>query len=406
MSTLHRIRMPGSRPEPEGFLERFGEYAFRPLFLLLVLQALGMITLWVCWWTGLVTLPWARDPLQWHVHEMLTGFAGAAIGGFLLTAVATWTGRPPVGGWRLGLLCLFWAGGRLSLFFPLSHAVFDIAYWLGLWLLMAGEVVGAGNRRNYKILVILGLLLASDAAWHVNELLAGPWLRQAGLAQLWLVLLLIAVIGGRIIPAFTGNWLKRRAVESGAPPPDAASLPPAFTRFDLACIVSLLLYFVASLLPAPLPLLLVLGWLAALLHALRLWRWQGLRCLADPLVWMLHLSYAWLPLGLALHAASAPGWVPASAGIHALTIGCMAGMILSVSSRAALGHSQRPLRSHPLLTTAIVALNLAALLRVCAAVHPAWSWLLGLSALAWVLAMLAYATVYLPILLGAKPAAP
>lgn len=404
MTTLHKIQMPGSKPEPEGFLERIGEYAFRPLFLLLVLQALGMITLWVLWWTAVLPLQWPRDPLQWHAHEMLAGFAGAAIGGFLLTAVATWTSRPPVGGWRLWLLCVFWLGGRLSLFSPPLHALFDVAYWLCLLLLMAGEVLGAGNRRNYKILGILGLLLATDAFWHANDVLGGGWLRQAGQLQLWLVLLLICVIGGRIIPAFTGNWLKRRAIEGGEPPP-VDRMPPAFSRLDLVSIAALVLYAAASFSALPSVALFVLGWLAALLQAWRLSRWQGHRCLADPLVWMLHLSYAWLPLGLALHASAALGWVAPSAGIHALTIGCVAGMIVSVSSRAALGHSGRPLRSHALLTAAIVLLNIAALLRVCAAVHPAWPWLLSLSGLAWVLGFLAYAVVYVPILLGPKPTA-
>lgn len=399
MTTLHTIRMPGGGSDPKSTLARLGEYAFRPLFLLLALQALGMMVLWVCWWQGLLQLGWERNPVLWHGHEMISGFAAAAIGGFALTAVATWTSRPAVGGWRIWLLCALWLGARLSLFAPLAHGLFDIGYWLLLLILMSNEVLRAGNQRNIKILLVLALLLAVDVAWHLAELNGGgAWLRQATLAQLWLVIVLIGIVGGRIIPAFTGNWLRRQAAAAGSIQ-QAEPLPPPFGRIDLAAMLSLGAFALGSVLGLSGVLMLACGWLAAMLHAWRLVRWQGLRCLRDPLVWMLHLSYAWLPLGLALLACAAMGWLAPSAGIHALTVGCVAGMIVSVSARAALGHSNRPLVSHPLLTAAIVALNLAAVLRVCAALH-SWPWLMSLSAFAWCAAFLGYAIVYVPILLG------
>lgn len=399
MSTVHITTPSGpSEQSPKHVWQRLGEYAFRPFFLLLVLQAVGMIGLWALWWQGALPVAWQRNPIYWHGHEMLSGFAGAAIGGFLLTAVATWTSRPPVGGWRLWLLCALWLGARLSFLAPWAHAICDMGYWLLLWGLMANEVLRAGNRRNYKILLVLALLALSDIAWHVAELGNSPWLRQSTWGQLWLVLLLVCVIGGRIIPAFTGNWLRRQAAEA-KPPRKPDPLPAAFGRLDLASLLTLLLFAVCSLASVPDWMVFASGWLAAILHAWRLSRWQGLRCLSDPLVWMLHLSYAWIPVGLVLVACAALGWVPVSAGLHALTVGCVAGMIVSVSARAALGHTKRPLRSHPLLTTAIVLLNLAALLRVGAAIA-ALPLLMALASLAWTVAFLCYARVYVPILLG------
>ena len=367
-------------------------------FLLLVVQAIGMIGLWILWWTGVLPLVWQRNPVLWHGHEMLMGFAGAAIGGFLLTAVATWTARPLVGGWRLWLLCLLWIGGRLSVVAPLAHAAFDIGYWLLLWSLLANEILRAGNRRNYKILLVLALLACSDVAWHLAELGNSSWQQVAVGAELWLVLLLISVVGGRIIPAFTSNWLRRQAAEATQQQlPDP--LPPSFGTLDLASLVALVVFALCTLIPVPAWIAFSSGLLAGLLHTWRLSRWQGHRTLKDPLVWILHLSYAWIPAGLVLSACAAMGWVPASAGVHALTLGCVAGMVVSVSARAALGHTNRPLRSHPLLTSAIVLLNMAALVRVYAAFVPL-PWLMALSAAAWCLAFLCYGAVYVPVLLG------
>lgn len=373
-------------------------YAFRPLFLLLVLQAVAMILFWSLWWAGLLPFAWQRNPVYWHGHEMLNGFAGAAIGGFLLTAVANWTNRPPVAGWRLLLLCGIWLGGRFSVTLPSAAALFDGAYWLLLWGLMANEVIRAGNSRNYKILVLLAVLLAADLGWHYAELRQPALLRQFLWGQLWLVLVLVTVIGGRIIPAFTGNWLRRQGALQ-QPPTLPATMPAAFDRLDLLALGALVLFALCTLLPVPGLAAMTAGIAAALLHALRLARWQGHLTLSDPLVWMLHLSYAWIPVGLLLMALASGGYLAPSAGIHALTTGAIASMIVSVSSRAALGHTNRALVAHPLLTTSILLLSLTALLRVCASLH-AWPLLINLSALGWIAAFLCYGYVHVPILLG------
>ncbi|MEX0965033.1 MAG: NnrS family protein [Pseudohongiellaceae bacterium] len=376
--------------EPKTYL--LFSYAFRSLFLLAVLQALIGISLWLVWWTGAVSIEWRINPVFWHGHEMAVGFAGAAIGGFLLTAVATWTGRPAVRGWPLALLCALWLVARLGPVFPLLAAAGGVLYWLWLLLLMAREVVTVRNQRNYKVLLLLFIFMALEALYHYAEMAQAPWQRQALWSQIWLVLMMINLIGGRIIPAFTRNWLLKQHPEY-----IPAQLPGAFNALDVAAGIALALFAVASLLPLPTELFLLLAVAAAVLQAWRLWRWQGFRTLAEPLVWMLHLSYAWIPLGVLLFGLGLAGYISGSAGIHTLTIGTVAGMIVSVSARAALGHTGRPLASHPLLNSTIVLLALATLTRVGAALFNS-DFMMTIAAVFWLCGFFCFALRYVPVL--------
>lgn len=387
----------------ESHVDLLFSYAFRPFFLLLVVQAITMVAFWSLYWSGLLPFTLERNPIYWHGHEMLTGFAGAAIGGFSLTAIANWTNRPAVSGWPLMLLCAVWLGGRLALFSPFTAAIFDIGYWCLLLLIASNEILRAGNRRNYKLLVVLAAMLVIDLGWHYAELDQPALQRQFLWAQLWLVVLLVTIIGGRIIPAFTGNWLRRQAAQQQVPSLPV-SMPAAFNYIDLLAILALLLFALCTLFPVEPYTVLLVGVIAAVLHLVRLVRWLGYLTLSDPLVWMLHLSYAWIPMGIALMALASVGWLPPSAGIHALTTGAIACMIVSVSSRAALGHTNRALVAHPLLTSSIVLLNLTAILRVSASILnlPV---LINISALTWIVAFVCYGYIYVPILLR-PPAEP
>ncbi len=360
---------------------------FRPLFLLVGLYAIGGMLAWIGLWTGWWSFPLNRMAVYWHGHEMIMGLAAAAIGGFLLTAVANWTGRAPVAGWPLAALCLLWLAGRLSVGAPAVTAVSDFAYWLMLWVLVARDILGAGNRRNYKVLFVLAALAIADALFHWAELYRPEYLQRAFWLQLWLVLLLINLIGGRIIPAFTGNWLRRR----DAPAP----MPPAFGRLDLAGSIAMGLFALALIVPVPTAAIVALGLVAAILQGGRLMRWQGLRTLSEPLVWMLHLSWAWIPLGILLWTLAAAQLLPVAAAVHALAIGAMAGMIVSVAARASLGHSGQPLQSSPLLTAAILLLNGAAVSRIMAVASDSEPWML-VGALLWLLAFLAFLWRLLP----------
>lgn len=370
-------------------------YAFRPLFALLALQGLLIIPYWALAWSGLLSLPSITvNPALWHGHEMLFGFAGAAIAGFLLTAVANWTKRPPVSGYSLLLLCSLWLLARVTWCVPNFSALpfaaaLDLGFDILLLALFARELIAADNRRNLKVAAVLLLYTAVNAGMYF-ALFSGvsnpsQWL----LAAIYLLILLINIIGGRVIPMFTGNWLRQNL--------PACRQPTTFNRFDLVVVVITALFMLAAL--AALPAAGMLGIIAGLAQLLRLLRWQGWNTRREPLLWSLHLGYAWLGIGLLLNGVALLGAVPSSAGMHALTVGAISGLILAMSSRAALGHTGRVLTSHPLLTSTFVFINIAALTRVLAALFPGAHILLLAAAFAWVVALLTYCIRYFPILL-------
>ena len=376
-------------------------YAFRPLFLLATLYAVLLVPLWVASWLGYLPMPsMLGTPSWWHAHEMIFGFAGAAIGGFALTAVATWTKRPPVAGAPLMILSALWLLARVFFAQPfpgllVPAIIADLGYYLLLFVLMSREVIGARNQRNYKVLGILALLGASNALFFWAMMRNSIWTMPALLAGLWLVVLLINLIGGRIIPGFTRNWLKRRMTEQSSPP---LRLPPAFDRFDLLTSVLIGAFGVLHVVGASSRWTAILGLLTSVLLFVRLTRWQGVHGGGEPLVWVLHVAFAWIPLGILLLTFAELDFLPRTAGIHALTSGAITTMILAVASRAALGHTGRPLESHPVLTAAYVLVTVAAICRVAATVGPGARPLLVCSALAWFLGFACFTWRYVPIL--------
>lgn len=381
------------------FMDRLFSYAFRPFFLLGIIYSMSAIILWVLIWRGSLVLDWSRAPVHWHAHDMTMGLMAAAIAGFLLTAVANWTSRPPVAGWPLAILVTFWLTGRLAMLSPALSAMADGLFWLLLCVLVARELFSARNKRNYKVLAVLVALSLSDMLFHAGELELLPDidLQRVLWAQLWLVIVLINVVGGRVIPAFTGNWLRRRAPIGEELSP--SSLPGAFGLIDQIAISLLLLFAASVIFQWPAAVATSLGLSCFVAQAWRLLRWKFWLTLSDPLVWMMHLSYAWLVMGILLWTLSLAGVMSVSAAVHALTIGGITSMIVSVGARAALGHTGRALKSHYLLTSAIVLLSFAALTRIAATIVGGQLWLemaVGL----WVLALLCFALRYVPILIG------
>lgn len=380
----------------------FFGYAFRPLFLLATAHAIAIVPLWVAAWLGYLPMPVSLGtPTWWHAHEMIYGFAGAAVGGFALTAVATWTKRPPVSGARLMILSSLWLVARVLFALPSSRQlaaaiVADLAYGVLLFALMSREVIAARNRRNYKVLSILGLLPVTNALFLGAITLNPAWARTALVAGLWLIVVLINLIGGRIIPTFTRNWLQRRGLAKGREL--TMPLPPEFDRVDLLGTWLLVAFATLQLADAPSIMTAPVGMLASVLLFVRLIRWQGIRAFDEPLVWVLHVAFAWLPLGVLLLSAAELRLVPETAGIHALTSGAVTTMIIAVAGRAALGHTGRPLESHPVLTAAYVLITVAAICRVAAAWGPAARALIGCSAAAWCVGFLCFAWRYIPIL--------
>jgi len=376
---------------------------YRPFFLAAGLWALGVLPVSVAAILGAVSLPLAVDPVRWHFHELMYGYVAAALAGFLLTAVPNWTGRLPLQGWPLlGLLAL-WAVGRLAMLAsgplgPAATAATDLLFLAVLLAVVAREIVAGRNRRNLPMVAILAAFLAANGLFHA---VSADWLPADGLDQraaIACVILLLALIGGRITPSFTRNWLAKQ---------DSAALPAAFGALDRGALAATLIALVVWIVAPDGLATAAAAAAAAALNLARLLRWQGHRVLGEPLLWVLHLGYLWIALGLALIAGSAVSWgsggLPGAAAVHALTAGAMATMTLGVMSRAILGHGGHELRAGPGLTAVFALIALAAALRVTAALsgalfHP----LIDLSAAAWMAAFALFLLVCAPKLLTAR----
>lgn len=373
-------------------------YGFRPFFLLGGLYAGLAIVAWLPMFFGAIAFETAFVPLDWHVHEMLYGYLAAVVAGFLLTAVPNWTGRLPLQGTPLLLLVIAWLAGRVAVTasatigWAAAMAV-DLAFLALLGAAAAREVIAGQNWRNLKVLVPIGIFTVGNLVFHLEAHFQGKadvGIRLGIAAGVTLIML----IGGRIVPSFTRNWLARQG---------EGRLPAPFGRFDGAAIaVSVLGLCLWVARPEG---VLTGGALlvAAVLQAARLARWAGDRTAGERLVLILHVGYAFVPLGFALSGMTALGLVPASAGIHAWTGGAVGTMTLAVMTRATLGHTGRALvagRATEVLYAAIVA---GALARICAALEPAWSGLLlAVAALAWATAFLGFAAIYGPMLAGRR----
>ena len=373
-------------------------YGFRPFFLGAAAWALLGILLWVPQFSGTFTLPTHLGPLDWHIHEMLYGYVAASIAGFLLTAIPNWTGRLPISGPPLAALALLWLAGRLAMLFseqiggPLA-AVIDTSFLIVLGGAAAREIIAGQNWRNLRVLGALGVLIAGNIVFHIEVLLYGAADYGVRIA-IAAVIMLIMLVGGRIVPSFTNNWLTRN---------NPGRLPVSFSRFDALCIIAGAIALVAWIAAPSHPLTGVLLVVAGALHSVRLARWAGDRTLADRLVLVLHVAYAFVPLGFLLLGASTWFNIPASAGIHAWSAGAVGLMTLAVMTRASLGHTGQPLVATP-MTQVIYALALVAAVARIAAAFDGSPALLHIAATAWSAAFLGFLLVYGPLLIGRRPA--
>ena len=371
-------------------------YGFRPFFL----GAGGFAVLAMTLWIGALTLGWdiggSYGALNWHAHEMLFGYGTAALAGFMLTAIPNWTGRLPVAGRPLLGLVLVWVAGRLVMLAPdaigLPAALVIESAFLPLLALAAGrEIVSGRNWKNLKILAGLTGLLLANAGFHVSVVVCGS-APDASRVAVAIYVLLVALVGGRIVPSFTRNWLARAG---------AAKLPQPFGRFDIAALVVLL---VASLAWAIAPLGLataVLALAAAAIHAIRLWRWRGWATLEEPLLFGLHTAYACIPLGLAAVAAAALGALSPASALHVLTVGVIGNMTLAVMTRASRGHTGRPLAASKRTALSYLALLLATVSRPFAEILPDhYHLLLGASAACWLIGFGLFLAEYGPMLVA------
>lgn len=370
-------------------------YGFRPFFLLGSLYAGLAILAWLPMFQGelqLTTLLAARD---WHVHEMLYGYLPAVITGFLLTAIPNWTGRLPLQGKPLLALVLAWFAGRIAVTTSawvgwLPATLIDLSF-LTLVAAAAGrEIISGRNWRNLPVLIALTLLLVGNGVFHAEAHLQGlaEYGTRIGIAT---GVLLVMLIGGRVVPSFTRNWLVKE---------NPGRLPTPFGAFDkvsMATSGAAMLVWVGS------PGHAVTG--AALvacgaLQSVRLARWAGDRTWRDRLVLILHVAYAFVPLGFVLVGMSSLGLnIPPAAGIHAWTGGALGIMTLAVMSRASLGHTGRALAATTATQVVYVLAVLSVLARVCASLHTSWTMpLLVTAALAWAAAFIGFAVIYWGVL--------
>jgi len=369
-------------------------YGFRPFFLLAGLYSGLAILVWLPMFYGELSAATTFPPRDWHIHEMLFGYVAAVVTGFLLTAIPNWTGRLPLQGMPLLVLVSVWCLGRIAVSTAAwigwaSAAVVDSAFLVLVAAAAAREIAAGHNWRNLRVVAVVVVLALANIGFHLEAHFFGvaDYAIRAGLGA---IVLLITLVGGRIVPSFTHNWLARA---------DAGRLPASFARFDAVTAagsaVALLLWI---LMPATLATAAALI-LAGILQAARLARWAGERTYSEPLVFILHVAYAFVAIGFLLTGAGALGIVVESAGIHAWAAGAIGTMTLAVMTRASLGHTGRPLTASATTRAIYVAVVIAALARIAAALLPAWSeLLLEVAALAWAAAFLGFGFSYMPML--------
>lgn len=367
---------------------------FRPFYLGAAVFACLAIPMWVLLFLGRSRLVPVLPPQLWHAHEMLFGFAAAVIVGFLMTAGKAWTGLPTPRGGALASMVLLWLAARISAWaapYPV-YAALDLMLLPVAAIVLVRLLLRAGNRRNLPLAGLLGLLTLANLVFHLSasQYLTLPPV-QALYAALALIVLIETVMAGRVIPAFT----------MGAIPGLRLKVDPTREKATALASVASLAWWVFA--PAHIAGAVLLT-LAAALQLSRLIAWKPWRTRGRPMLWILHLSYAWIPVGFALLALNQLGWISASAGIHALAVGATGGLIIGMVTRTARGHTGRPLLASPLEVAAYALVMLAALLRVLVPLVAPQVLVLSVivAAGAWALAFALYLALYTPWLLRAR----
>jgi uncharacterized protein involved in response to NO len=394
-SLSERLEASGSLREARARLVPFGA-GFRPFFLLAGVDSIAVVATWLLAFYRPQAWPeTAILPMYWHAHEMLFGFVAAAMAGFLLTAVPNWTGRGPYAGKPLIALTLIWLAGRIALLPVLdvprsAAAAIDLLFFPALVAALAPPLIRARKVRNMAFLVLLSALFLANLIFHLGVLGIVPAGEHIGLGiAADIVCVLIVVVGGRIIPAFTKGALARTDIRSEP-------------LLEYAAIGSILAALLADLTVPLSPVNGAVALLAGIIQAARLSQWRGHRALHAPLLWVLHLGYAWLAVGLMLKGI----WFLFAAGfaekwMHALTIGAFATMILAVMTRASLGHTGRALVAPGPMVYGYLLVSLAAVVRVFGpAILPEnYDQIVGLAGSLWIAAFAVFLVVYAPMFL-------
>ncbi len=340
--------------------------------------------------SGAAVFAW--PPALWHAHEMLMGYAAAALAGFLLTAVPSWQKTPPIAPPRLAALAALWLAGRVAVWMAAALpawlvAAIDLAFLPALLVVGVPELLHPGAKRNRIFVAVISVLIAGNALMHAGAagLIDG---RPGALFTLDGFALLITILGGRVVPAFTAGALTARGLR------DAVRKSETLDRLS---ILSVVLFVATDALAEAWPAVrLAAGALAvaaALVNGLRLSRWGWRHVLGAPIVWILHLAYGWLVVGLAARGLADFGLIPPLASMHALAVGAVGSMTIAIMSRAALGHSGRPLVAPWPVAMAYGLISVAAVARMIGGTAG-----LIVAGVAWTTAFAAFSVVFLPIL--------
>ena len=385
------IAVPLQQASPPAALWSAG---FRPFFLLAAIWAALAVPAWLAVYVHGYSLPAALPALYWHAHEMIYGYGLAAVAGFLLTAIPNWTGRLPVRGAPLAGLAALWLLGRVAAFTPAPWL--DLAFPLALMAVVAREVASARNFHNLPVVAILGVLFAGNLLVQLHALGIASTAALGNRIGVATLLLLIALIGGRLVPSFTRNWMAREMPGARPPAPHSA--------LDWACLVLGLCGLAAWVVAPDSPFSFGLQMTGGAALAVRLARWRGLATVREPLLFVLHAGYGWLAAGLAFAGANGfLGWMPAGAPLHALTVGAIGTMTLAVMTRASLGHCGRALHAGPGTSAIYLLVTLAAALRFAAPLLGGHALLTtALAGCAWSAAFALFAILYAPLLIGRK----
>lgn len=363
--------------------------AFRPFFLLGALYAPLLAAAGVAAWSAGVALP-----AHWHAHEMLFGFATAVLSGFLLTAVPNWTGRLPVSGLPLAGLFALWCAGRIALVASdyigaVPAAIVDVLFLPALLFICAREIIAGRKWKDLKVLGVLTALTLANILFHYSVIAHGHdhMAMRLGVSA---YVVLVMIIGGRIVPSFTRNWLNKAG---------STKFPAPYSRFDTGAAVTGAVALAAWTFVPDNPVTALLGIVAAGLHAVRLYRWRGWATWPERLVVVLHIAYAFVPLGLLAAGLAALGLVEERSVLHLFSVGAMSCMMLAVMTRASLGHTGRALTASRLTVAAYAALILCALLRPLGEALPDHAMdIYAASGLLWIAAFGLFCLEFAPIL--------
>lgn len=387
MMQLHQI---SDKPQPAVALPGWPvlRLGFRPFYLGAALLACLSVPVWAAAFLGYFDLRLDLPPLLWHGHEMLFGFAAGVVVGFLLTAVKAWTGLETARGPLLGALILLWLAARIAAL-GAPYGVFmalDMALLPAAALVLLRVLIKAGNKRNIPLVSLLLLMTLANLVFHLSVLGVITWSAVSALyAQLALIMMVVCVMTGRVVPMFTKNVTPGLVINVSR-------------RFEMTLLAVTAVTLALWVLQAPAALLGLASALAAVLHAVRLWHWHPQVTLKRPILWILHLSYAWTPLGFALLALAQWGLVGVSLAVHAFAIGVIGGLIIGMITRTARGHTGRPLMASRGEVVAYVLVLLAAVARVLVpALQPAWyAYAVEAAACLWAVAFAIYLVIYTP----------